>query len=159
MATIHAYLLNQHKVMDDPTDSIIYGPSTSNKIERWWRDLHERLEKFFKVPLTVPLRGGEHDPHSALNRQLLAYVFIPIVQRRCDMFGKCWNSHRIRGQENLEIPTGVGARAYVFFPWAIWMNQYGDEIEQWSVTTGFCAFRGHGWGSAWFYGPRGKERM
>ena len=47
MATMHAHVLNQHKVMDDPTDSIVYGPSTSNKIERWWRDLHERLEKFF----------------------------------------------------------------------------------------------------------------
>ena len=59
MATIHAYLLNQLKVMDDPTDSIIYDPSTSNKIERWWRDLHERLEKIFKAQLTVLLRGRE----------------------------------------------------------------------------------------------------
>ena len=33
--------------MNDPTDSIIYGSSTSNKIERWWRELHERLKKFF----------------------------------------------------------------------------------------------------------------
>ena len=48
LATIHVYLLNQHGLMDDPTDSIIYGPSTSNKIERWCRDLHERLEAFFK---------------------------------------------------------------------------------------------------------------
>ena len=47
LATIHVYLLNQHGLMDDPTDSIIFGPSTSNKIERWWRDLHERLEVFF----------------------------------------------------------------------------------------------------------------
>ena len=42
MATIHVFLLNRHGIMDDPTDSIIYGPSTSNKIERWWRELHER---------------------------------------------------------------------------------------------------------------------
>ena len=35
MAATHAYLLNQLKVMDDPTDAIIYDPSTSNKIERW----------------------------------------------------------------------------------------------------------------------------
>ncbi|KAK2548409.1 hypothetical protein P5673_031373 [Acropora cervicornis] len=34
LATIHVYLLNQYGLMDDPTDSIIYGPSTSNKIER-----------------------------------------------------------------------------------------------------------------------------
>ena len=93
--------------MDDPTDSIIYGPSTSNKIERWWRELHERLEKFFKEQLTTLLRGREYDPHSALDRQLLAYVFIPVVQRECDIFVRYWNSHRIRGQDKLEIPAGV----------------------------------------------------
>lgn len=85
MATIHVFLLNQHGIMDDPTDSIIYGPSTSNKIERWWRELHERLEKFFKEQLVALLRR-EYDPHVALHRQLLAYVFIPIVQRECDIF-------------------------------------------------------------------------
>ena len=47
MATTHVFLLNQHGIMDDPTDSIIYGPSTSNKIERWWRELHERFFFFF----------------------------------------------------------------------------------------------------------------
>ena len=83
MATIHVYLLNKHEVMNDPTDAIIYGPSTSNKIERWWRELHERLEKFFKEQLTMLLRGREYDPHSALDRQLLAYVFIPVVQLEC----------------------------------------------------------------------------
>ena len=74
--------------MDDRTDSIIYGPSTSNKIERWWRELHERLEKFFKEQLVALLRGREYDPYVALHRQLLAYVFIPIVRRECDIFVK-----------------------------------------------------------------------
>ena len=77
MATIHVYLLNKHEDVDDPTDSIIYGPSTSNKIERWWRELHKRLEKLFKEQLTTLLRGREYDPHSAVGRQLLAYVYIP----------------------------------------------------------------------------------
>ena len=79
LATIHVYLLNQHGLMDDPTDSIIFGPSTSNKIERWWRDLHERLEVFFKEQLTVLLRRRECDPLNSTDRQILAYVFIPIV--------------------------------------------------------------------------------
>ena len=100
--------------MDDPTDSIIYGPSTSNKIERWWRELHERLEKFFKEQLTTLLRGREYDPHSALDRQLLAYVFIPVVQRECDIFVRHWNSHRIRGQDKLEIPAGVPDHMFSF---------------------------------------------
>ena len=62
MATIHLFLLNRQGIMDDPTDSIIYGPSTINK----------RLEKFFKEQLTALLRGREYDPHVALDRQLLA---------------------------------------------------------------------------------------
>ena len=52
MATIHTYLVNKSGIMNDPTDSVIYGSSTSNKIERWWWDLHKRLEKFFKQQLT-----------------------------------------------------------------------------------------------------------
>ena len=114
MATIHVYLLNKHEVMNDPTDAIIYGPSTSNKIERWWRELHERLEKFFKEQLTMLLRGREYDPHSALDRQLLAYVFIPVVQRECDIFVRYWNSHRIRVQDKLEIPAGVPDHIFSF---------------------------------------------
>ena len=46
--TIHACPLNEHELMNDHTDAIIYDPSTSNKIERWWRQLDERLDKFFK---------------------------------------------------------------------------------------------------------------
>ena len=113
MATIHVYLLNKHEVMHDPTYAIIYGPSTSNKIETWWRELHERLEKFFKEQLTMLLRGRKYDPHSALDR-LLAYVFIPVVQRECDVFVRYWNSHRIRVQDKLEIPAGVPDHIFSF---------------------------------------------
>ena len=121
LATIHVYLLNQHGLMDDPTDSIIYGPSTSNKIERWWRDLHERLEVFFKEQLTVLLRRREYDPLNSTDRQLLAYVFIPIFQRECDIFVKYWNSHRIRGQDKVELPTGVPEHMFSF------PEQYGGK--------------------------------
>ena len=86
MATMHVYLINKLGIMGDPTDSVIYGPSTSNKIERWWRDLHERLEKFFMSQLSELLRGRENDPHNALDRQLLAYVYVLIIQRECDIF-------------------------------------------------------------------------
>ena len=113
MATIHVFLLNEHGIMNDPTDFIIYGLSTSNKIERWWRELHERLEKFFIKQLVALLRGREYDAHVALHRQLLAY-YIPIVQRECDIFVKYWNCHRIRGQDTLEIPAGVPDHIFSF---------------------------------------------
>ena len=88
MSTLHAFLVDKAEIMEDPVDSIIYGPSTSNEIEWWWRDLHERFERFFK----------EH----------LAYL----LQR--------WNTHRIREQKNLLLPTGVPDHMFSF------PEQYGS---------------------------------
>ena len=48
MSTLHAFLVDKAGIMEDVVDSIIYGPSTSNKIERWWRELHEWFEQYFK---------------------------------------------------------------------------------------------------------------
>ncbi|XP_066924428.1 uncharacterized protein [Clytia hemisphaerica] len=49
MAGIHCYL--QRNNLEDPLKSIIFGPSTSNQIERWWKELHEKLEGFYKDQL------------------------------------------------------------------------------------------------------------
>lgn len=114
MATLHVYLINTKGVMDDPVDSVIYGPSTSNKIERWWRDLHERLELYFKVQLTQLLRANEYDPYNDLDRQLLSYVYIPVIQKECDKFVNIWNTHRVREQDNLLLPTGVPNHMFSF---------------------------------------------
>ena len=53
------------------------------------------------------LRGREYDPQSALDRQLLAYVLIPVVQHESDIFVRYCNSHGIRVQDKLEIPAKV----------------------------------------------------
>lgn len=99
-----------------------------------------RLENFFKAQWTVLLRRREYDPHTALNIELLAYVFIPIVKRECDIFVKCWISHRIRGREKLEIPTGVPEHMFSF------PGQYGgtnmeiilskDQLREVSEVSG-----------------------
>ena len=34
------------------------------QIERWWRELHERLEKFFKFPLKELQDQGHYDTNS-----------------------------------------------------------------------------------------------
>ena len=84
MASIYTYL--QHGDLNDPVDSVIYGPSTTNKIERWWRDLHDRAEKGLKVHLHELLAKRYYDPHDSNDRQILAYIFIPVLQRECDAF-------------------------------------------------------------------------
>lgn len=60
--------------LKDAMDSIVYGPSTTNKIEWWWPDLHERLEKYFKQQIIELLSNWEYDPHNILDRKLLYYL-------------------------------------------------------------------------------------
>lgn len=67
MATIHAFLRRHHGDMD-PLDTVIYGPSTSNQIEGWWRELHERLEKYFKIHLMYLKDRHHYDPHDDTDR-------------------------------------------------------------------------------------------
>ncbi|XP_078377682.1 uncharacterized protein LOC144660830 [Oculina patagonica] len=61
MATIHSYLRAQCGDMEDGTDCVLYGPSTQNKIERWWKDLLERMERFFKSQLSTLVEDGDYD--------------------------------------------------------------------------------------------------
>jgi hypothetical protein len=61
MATIHCFLRERNGDLDNPLDAILYGPSTQNKIERWWRELHERMERFFKEQLKSLVESGDYD--------------------------------------------------------------------------------------------------
>ena len=102
--------------MNDPTDSVICGPSAINKIERRRRDVHERLEKLFKQQLTVLLQRRQYNPYFSHDRQLLAYVNVPIVQRECSNFVIVTGIHieYIRAQDKLEIPTGIPNHMFAF---------------------------------------------
>ena len=59
LAAIHTFLRGNVGDMEDPIDSVIY----SNKIERWWRDLRERMELYFKHQLSELLSSRDYDPH------------------------------------------------------------------------------------------------
>lgn len=68
MATIQCFLRSKQGDLDDSTDSVLYGPSTQNKIERWWRELHDRMEKYFKSQLTSLAEGGHYDSSDQTGR-------------------------------------------------------------------------------------------
>ena len=69
MASIHCYLMStEHSMFDDPTEPVASGPSTTKKIERWWWDLHVRLEKYFKEQLMELLDAKEYNPHKDTDR-------------------------------------------------------------------------------------------
>ena len=85
----------------------IYGKSTSNKIERWWKELHECMEKYIKWQLNSLLQSHSYDPSCSSDRKIMSYVFIPVLQRECGVFSRLWNSHRVRYEKGLELPTGI----------------------------------------------------
>ena len=44
---------------------------------------------------------------------MLAYVYIPVVQKELDVFRvSVWNNHRVRKQNGKELPTGVPEHIY-----------------------------------------------
>ena len=96
MATIHTALSDWLDLMLDPADSIIFGPSTTNKIERWWRELNDKLNPFFKHQLRSLQHTREYDRENSTDRDIMAYVFVPVVQKECNNFIEYWNSHWIR---------------------------------------------------------------
>ena len=46
---------------------------------------------------------------------LLTFIMIPLLQRKLDVFKDvAWNSHRIRAQKDVYLPTGVPKHIYSF---------------------------------------------
>lgn len=81
MATIHCYLRAQHGDLEDATESVLYGPSTENKIERWWRELLERMEAYFKSQLSTLLEDGLYDPQDEIERYIKIILFENLAQK------------------------------------------------------------------------------
>ena len=63
--------------------------------------------KFFKFQLQQLLEQGLYDREDENDRKILAYVFIPIVQREVDLFVELWNNSRTRFQRNTLMPDGI----------------------------------------------------
>lgn len=48
-----------------------------------------------------------------LNRHLLAFIFIPVIQKEMDIFRETvWNSHRVRSQKDIKMPKGKPYHLY-----------------------------------------------
>ena len=68
LATMQSYLceINLEDNVDG-TDCIMHDPSTQNKVERWWRELHHHMETFFKHQLTNLMESGHYDTKNEMH--------------------------------------------------------------------------------------------
>ena len=65
---MHTYLRSTYGDLEAPTDSVIYGTSTDNKIERWWKELLERMVMYFN-----PISAGGPPPSRFIPRHRHKY--------------------------------------------------------------------------------------
>lgn len=101
-------VLNNETMANVRDHRVMHGTSTQNKIERWWRELHHRMEVFFKQQLSSLIDQGIYDSSCELDRNILAYVYIPIIQKELDIFKNVvWNHSRGRTQKGKALPTGI----------------------------------------------------
>ena len=127
LASIHAFLRKEHGDMA-PEDTVHFGSSTSNKIEQFWKEIHERMEKFFKRQLLELLERGHYNPEDEDDRNMLSFIYIPIVQREVNVFIQLWNNSRTRLQKKTLMPDGI--------PNYIYSNpeEYGLVDKGWEVS-------------------------
>ena len=81
MAAIHCYLRAQHDDLEDATESLLYGLCTENKIERWRRELLERMEAYFKSQLSTLLEDGLYGPQDEIDRYIKIVSFENLAQK------------------------------------------------------------------------------
>ncbi|XP_074635510.1 uncharacterized protein LOC141893927 [Acropora palmata] len=129
MATIHAFLRQDQ---ENELGTVFYGPSTNNKIEKWWRDLHHRFERFFKRQLTILFEQSHYDPskQNHFNRQLLPFIFLPVIQKEMETFRETvWNAHSVRSQREAQMPKGIPYHLYSF-PEHYSADKFGLQVTQ-----------------------------
>ena len=89
------------------TNHVKYGSSVYNiTIERFWRKVNEFIGTFFKPQLEKLTTDNNYDSAEELDRTILAYLYIPVIQKEIDKFIYEYNSHRIRVQKGVKLPTG-----------------------------------------------------
>ncbi|KAF5887205.1 uncharacterized protein DAT39_022327 [Clarias magur] len=86
--------------------SFIYGRSTSNqRIESWWGILRTECVEFWLEQLHSLKNEGVLNGEF-LDKDLIIFCFLGIIQTELDAVKESWNSHLIRPSRNQRVPHG-----------------------------------------------------
>ncbi|XP_062873125.1 uncharacterized protein LOC134334643 [Trichomycterus rosablanca] len=84
--------------------SFIYGCSMANqRIESWWGILRKQSGQFW-MDIFQTLRDDGHFSGDFLDRNLIQFCFLNLIQEELDEVVRTWNSHQIRSRPG--IPGG-----------------------------------------------------
>ncbi|KAI4831136.1 hypothetical protein KUCAC02_002731 [Chaenocephalus aceratus] len=92
--------------MDSETDNVTFGPSTGNqRIERWWLTLRSECVQFW-MDLFDKLSVDGYFSDNFLDKSLIQFCFLQIIQEELDEVVLRWNNHRVRQVHNSRSPHG-----------------------------------------------------
>ncbi|XP_062317543.1 uncharacterized protein LOC134021084 [Osmerus eperlanus] len=95
-------------------DSYIEGASTANqRIESWWGFLRKESIEFY-ISLFVDLKDRGLFDGGYLDKSLIQYCFMGIIQDELDEMICVWDSHVIRPSKNDRVPSGRPRIMYMF---------------------------------------------
>ncbi|KAK9978814.1 hypothetical protein ABG768_020552 [Culter alburnus] len=91
---------------DESLDSYLDGASTANqRIEYWWGFLRKECMEFW-IYLFAELRDNGYFDGGFLDKSLLQFCCMGLIQDELDDTAQVWNTHTIRPSKNISNPSG-----------------------------------------------------
>lgn len=122
MADLQRAMRFDHDDENAGMNSYIQGRSTHNqRIEAYWRQFRQHMGDFY-MHLFKSMEGESSlDIANPLHIQCLRYAFGNLIQEDLLLTMKEWNEHRVRKQNNRNIPGGSPDELYK------WPENYGGN--------------------------------
>ncbi|KAG9278008.1 hypothetical protein AMEX_G5792 [Astyanax mexicanus] len=103
VATMQVFL---HSVEENASECVTLGPSTGNqRIERWWCTLRSECTQFWMDHFDQLKADGYFDD-GFIDKSLIQFCFLSIIQEELNEIAFAWNDHRIRTTNNPRAPNG-----------------------------------------------------
>ncbi|XP_053296889.1 uncharacterized protein LOC128456658 [Pleuronectes platessa] len=94
--------------------SFLYGRSTANqRIEGWWSTLRKQSAHFW-MNLFQTFQDDGHFTGDFLDKSLIQFCFMNLVQDELDEVVSTWNSHKIRPRSSGDMASGWPVVMYSF---------------------------------------------
>ncbi|KAB0795826.1 hypothetical protein PPYR_04655 [Photinus pyralis] len=135
--------LRENKWHSEPLCSLppfLYGTSPANqRIEAWWAILRKQYSQFW-INLFHELKDNGQFSGSYLDKSLIQFCFLRLIQKELDIVATEWNMHRISSSRNSVSPRG---RPFVMYhmPEIYQSRDYlcKVSIEHINLCREFCA--------------------
>ncbi|KAJ8284258.1 hypothetical protein COCON_G00031080 [Conger conger] len=105
VANMQVFLRRNHTDTFAKENSFIYGRSTGNqRIESWWGILRKQSVQF-RIMFKAHQDNG-HFSGDFLDKSLIQFCFLNLVQKEVDEVVRTWNTHKIRARPGQDVHGG-----------------------------------------------------